>query len=52
MQTAATDAAKQMFSLLKLSAETLSDIANRIEPPTIWQQGEDSLDVVSERLEE
>jgi hypothetical protein len=50
-QTAALEAAKQMFLLLKLAAETLSDIANRIEPPAIWQQGTDSMDIVSERLD-
>jgi hypothetical protein len=51
-QTAALEAAKQMFSLLKLAAQTLSDIAKRIEPPMIWQHGADSMDVVSERLDD
>jgi hypothetical protein len=49
-QTAVHEANVQMHSLLKLAAETLRDIANRIEPPAIWQQGEDSMGVVSERL--
>ncbi len=50
-QTAANEANQQMHSLLKLAAETLRDIANRIESPAIWKQGEDSMDVVSERLD-
>jgi hypothetical protein len=47
-QTAATEAGKQMHSPLKLAGETLRDIANRIEPPAIWQHGADSMNVVEE----
>jgi hypothetical protein len=38
-QNASLEAMKQMHSLLKLAAETLRDIAKRIdpEPPAIWQ---------------
>jgi UV DNA damage repair endonuclease len=36
-QVDATEAAKQMESLLKAAAETLIDIANKIRPPGVWQ---------------
>jgi hypothetical protein len=50
-QTESLEASKQMWSLLKGAAETLRDIANRIHPRAICEQGEDSMDVVSERLD-
>jgi hypothetical protein len=47
-QTAALEATQQYFSLLKIAAETLGDIAKRIGPPAIWQQGADSMHTVTE----
>lgn len=44
-QTAAHEASKQWFALLKLAAETLSDIAKRIdlEPSILFRPGADSM---------
>jgi hypothetical protein len=49
-QTAAAEASKQWYSLLELAAETLSDIAKRIDPApsALFQPGADSMYTFSE----
>lgn len=50
-QTAAHEANVLLHSLLKCGAETLREIANRIDPPAISRHGEDSMDIVYEPLD-